>query len=45
MKEKCRGCEWLYNGFCTCSGYKPCNGDKYNKQEVNENETQRKEGN
>ena len=22
--EKCQNCIWLYNGFCTCEGLKPC---------------------
>lgn len=39
VKEKCRGCEWLYNGFCTCPGYKPCNGDKHAEKEKKDNAT------
>ena len=27
-EEKCKGCIWLYNGFCTCSGLKPCTKSK-----------------
>ena len=27
-EEKCKGCQWLYNGFCTCSGLKPCTKSK-----------------
>lgn len=23
--DKCIGCQWEYNGICTCSGVKPCN--------------------
>ena len=23
--DKCVGCYWNYNGFCTCEGVKPCN--------------------
>lgn len=22
--DKCNGCQWDYNGICTCSGVKPC---------------------
>lgn len=23
--DKCVGCYWNYNGFCTCQGLRPCN--------------------
>ena len=23
--DKCVGCYWNYNGFCTCMGMRPCN--------------------
>lgn len=26
--DKCKGCNWLYNGFCVCVGLKPCKYDK-----------------
>ena len=27
-EEKCKGCIWLYNGKCTCSGLNPCTKSK-----------------
>lgn len=27
-EEKCKGCIWSYNGFCTCQGLKPCTKSK-----------------
>ena len=27
-EDKCKGCIWSYNGFCTCKGLKPCTKSK-----------------
>lgn len=33
--DKCNGCYWNYNGFCTCQGVRPCNYEEVKDENEN----------